>query len=73
MKLLLTVFAFAQGVMALLFALASLALMVIATREGWHALAEGLGVGTAQKLIEAVGLLAAAAGPRGCAASSPAS
>jgi hypothetical protein len=60
MKLLLQVFALAQALMAALFALASLALMAIAARVGWHALASGLDVAAAQSLIEAVGLLAAA-------------
>ena len=60
MKLLLNAFAIAQGLMAALFALASLALMVIATRAGWDAVASGLDVAAAQRLIEAVGLLAAA-------------
>jgi hypothetical protein len=60
MKLLLGAFAFAQAIMAALFALAALGLMVIATREGWKALAGGLDVNAAQALIEAVGLLAAA-------------
>lgn len=60
MKLLLAAFALAQGVMAALFALAALVLVVIAARVGWHALSEGVDVGAAQRIIEAVGLLAAA-------------
>ena len=60
MKLLLNAFALAQGLMALLFALASLALMVIAARAGWAAVGSGLDAAAAQALIEAVGLLAAA-------------
>jgi hypothetical protein len=60
MKLLLAAFAFAQGAMAFLFALASLALMAIAARVGWGAVAGGLDAAAAQTLIEAVGLLAAA-------------
>lgn len=60
MKLVLGAFAVAQGAMAALFALAALALMVIAARAGWEAVAGGLDAGAAQNLIEAVGLLAAA-------------
>lgn len=60
MKLLLGAFALAQGLMALLFALAALGLMIMAAREGWAAVASGLDGGGAQALIEAVGLLAAA-------------
>ena len=60
MKLLLSAFGIAQGLMAVLFALASLALMVIAARAGWEAVGSGLDAAAAQALIEAVGLLAAA-------------
>lgn len=60
MKPLLGAFSLAQGLMAVMFAVAGLGLMVIAARAGWEALAGGLDGGAAQALIEAVGLLAAA-------------
>ena len=55
-----SVFAFVHGVMAVLFALAALALIVVATNVAWHAFDGPLDHGAAQSLIEAVGLLAAA-------------
>jgi len=60
MKHVLRAFAAVQAVVALLFAVASLALIVIATRTGWIALAGGLDRAAAQEIIEAIGLLAAA-------------
>lgn len=60
MKLLLRVFAVIHGAMVVLFAGAALALIAIATRLGWAALAGGLDNSAAQKIIEAIGLLAAA-------------
>lgn len=60
MKLVLNGFAFVQGVMALLFGLASLVLMVVAGRTGWEAVSKGLDMEAAQQVIEAIGLLAAA-------------
>ena len=60
MKSVLPVFGFAQGVMALLFAIAGLALTYSAARTGWAAIRAGLDLEAAQQIIEAVGLLAAA-------------
>src|SRR5690349_13525811 len=60
MKPILRAFAAVQAVVALLFALASLALIVIAARTGWVALSGGLDRAAAQEIIEAIGLLAAA-------------
>lgn len=60
MKLLLTVFAFVHGCLALLFSLAALVLIALGTSVGWHGLMQGFGRGAAQEIIEAVGLLAAA-------------
>jgi len=47
--------------MAFLFACASLMLIIIASRMGWVAFFGGLDGAAAQAIIEAVGLLAAAA------------
>ena len=60
MKSVLTAFGFAQGVMALLFAVAGLALTFAAARTAWEGIAAGLDLDAAQQVIEAVGLLAAA-------------
>lgn len=60
MRLLLHAFAVVHTLMAALFAGAALALMVIAARIGWGAVASGLDRAAGQTLIEAVGLLAAA-------------
>ena len=60
MKIVLRAFALIHGLMALLFVCASLMLIVIATKTGWLAFASGLNLRTAQEIIEAVGLLAAA-------------
>lgn len=53
-------FSIVHGFMALLFAAAALALIVIATRWGMRALTGELNLEAAQAVIEAVGLLAAA-------------
>jgi len=53
-------FAFLHGLVAVLFALAALALILIAVKVGAGALAQGLSLDTAQTVIEAIGLLAAA-------------
>jgi hypothetical protein len=50
----------AHALMAVLFALAALALMVIAAWLGWAALADGLDKKAGQDMIEAVGILTAA-------------
>ncbi|WP_295426879.1 hypothetical protein [uncultured Thiodictyon sp.] len=60
MKTLRRAFSIAHGCMAILFACAALALIVIAAKIGWLAVMGGLDRGAAQAIIEAVGLLAAA-------------
>lgn len=60
MKAVLHAFALVHGLMAALFAAAALALITIAARAGWTAIAGGLGRNAALEIIEAVGLLAAA-------------
>lgn len=59
-RLLLKAIALVHAVMALLFACASGALIVMATRMGWHAVTQSFDQGGAQQVIEAIGLLAAA-------------
>ena len=60
MKALIGVFSAVHAFMALLFACAGLMLIAIAARIGWTAFYGGLDQGSAQAIIEAVGLLAAA-------------
>ena len=61
MKIVLSAFRAAQALVALLFAVASLALIVIAARTAWHALVTGgLDRAAALEIIEAIGVLAAA-------------
>ena len=60
MKILIRLFASLHAVIAALFVCASLVLIVIAARVGWHALAGDLDVGAAQDIIEAIGLIAVA-------------
>jgi hypothetical protein len=60
LKGVLSAFGVVQGVMAVLFAAASLALTLVAARTGWDAVLAGLDKDAAQEIIEAVGLLAAA-------------
>jgi hypothetical protein len=60
MKFVLSAFRAVQALVALLFAAASLALIVIAARTAWHALMSGLDRAAALEIIEAIGLLAAA-------------
>ena len=60
LKRVLTAFGLVQGAMAVLFAVASLLLTLIAARTCWDAVSAGLDVEGAQGIIEAVGLLAAA-------------
>jgi hypothetical protein len=60
MKNILRLIATIHGFMALLFGLAALTLVVIATRVAVSALGDGLDRAAAQGVIEAVGLLAAA-------------
>ena len=63
MKALLRAFAIVHALMAALFAAAALVLIAISARIAWDACADGLGQAAAQGVIEAVGLLAAAAWP----------
>jgi hypothetical protein len=60
MKLLFRAFATVHALMAVLFAVAALMLIAIATNAGWTAFRGALDRGAAQEIIEAVGLLAAA-------------
>ena len=60
MKMLMRVFGLIHGLMSLLFALGALMLIIIAARMGWSAASEGLALSSAQVVIEAVGILAAA-------------
>ena len=60
MKTLLQVYSTVHALIAVLFACAAIVLMTIATRVGWEALTAGLDLNAAQRMIEAVGLLAAA-------------
>lgn len=60
MKLLLLAFSIVHGCVAALFACAALMLITIATKMAWIAFAGGLDRASAQQIIEAIGLLAAA-------------
>jgi Ni/Fe-hydrogenase subunit HybB-like protein len=60
MKFLLRAFATLHGLVAVLFACASLMLVVIAAKIGWSGFAGDLNREAAQQIIEAIGLLAAA-------------
>jgi uncharacterized membrane protein YczE len=60
MKAFMRLFSMVHGLMAFLFACATLLLIVIAARIGWTSFAAGLDRQAAQGIIEAVGLLAAA-------------
>ncbi len=60
MKALLLGFSIIHGLMALLFAAAAVALITIAGKVGWLAVAGGLNRDAAQQVIEGLGLLAAA-------------
>ena len=60
MKAPMRLFRIVHVLMAFLFACAALILIAIAARMGWVAVIEGLDRATAQEIIEAVGLLAAA-------------
>lgn len=53
-------FAAVHALIAGLFVCASLVLIVIAARVGWHSLGSGLDAGAAQGIIEAIGLIAVA-------------
>ena len=54
------IFPLLHSLMAVLFACASVVLVIIATRVGWNAVQEGWDESAAQTIIEAIGLLAAA-------------
>lgn len=58
-KLLKRLFGFVHALIAILFACAGLMLIVFATRMGWSAFTGEMGPGAAQRIIEAIGLLAA--------------
>jgi uncharacterized membrane protein YczE len=60
MKQLLRLFAGAHAVMALLFAVAGITLMLVAGNNGWTAISGGIGTTTGEKIIEVMGILAAA-------------
>jgi len=60
LKLLMRLFSFMHGLMALLFACASFVLVAIAAHVGWGAVSAGWDEAAAQTIIEALGLLAAA-------------
>ena len=60
MKLILRAFSTVHALMALLFACAALLLIAIAARIGWTGFTAGLDQTAGQRIIEAVGLLAAA-------------
>jgi len=60
MKSVLHVLSLAHALMALLFALAALVLMAVAAKIGWSALAGDFDRNTAQQVVEAMGVLAAA-------------
>ncbi|MGI4777641.1 MAG: hypothetical protein ACRYGA_05915 [Janthinobacterium lividum] len=60
MKPFLRIYAVVHALMALLFAAASIALMVIAAHNGWIAIMDGVDATAGEAVIEAIGLLAAA-------------
>ena len=60
MKLLMLAFSIIHGCMATLFAGAALMLIAIATKAAWQGFSGGLDRASAQTIIEAIGLLAAA-------------
>lgn len=60
MKQLRGLFSVVHAFMALLFAVAAVMLVVISAKTGWTAFVAGLDASSAQQIIEAVGLLAAA-------------
>jgi len=60
LKTLLRLFAAVHALIAGLFVCASLVLVAIAARVGWHSLGSGLDAGAAQGIIEAIGLIAVA-------------
>ena len=61
MKILMRLFTYLHALIAVLFACASVLIVVIAARTGWNAVAMGLDSAAAQLIIEAIGLIAVAA------------
>ena len=61
MKILMRLFTYLHVLIAVLFACASVLIVVIAARTGWNAIAMGLDSAAAQLIIEAIGLIAVAA------------
>ncbi len=59
-RLLLRIIALTHGLMAVLFAAASVALIFMASRLGWDAVSHAADQGAPERVIEAIGLLAAA-------------
>jgi hypothetical protein len=60
MKRILAAFGVAQGLMAVLFGVAGVALTIAAARTAWEGISAGMDKEAAQSVIEAIGLLAAA-------------
>jgi hypothetical protein len=60
MKLFLRLLALLHGAIAIVLALAAVALMVVAIRTGWPAIAGGLGAESAMTILEAIGVAAIA-------------
>jgi len=60
MKKLMLSFGAIHAIIALLFTAGALFLIVIGARLGWHAAAGDIGLASAQEVIEAIGILAAA-------------
>lgn len=58
MKAIHSLFTLIHALIALMFSLASLALLWIAAMKGWDALNDGLGAATAASIVEALGVLA---------------
>lgn len=59
-RLVLVGFGLVQGFMAMLFAAAAVLLTIAAARTGWDAIQVGIDMDSAQEVIDAIGLLAAA-------------
>jgi len=60
MKQLMLAFGMVHALIALLFSVGALFLIAVGAQMGWHALDAGTGLATAQEVIEAIGILAAA-------------
>lgn len=68
MKRFLDLFPLVHALMAVVFAMASLMLLVIAARIGWDAFGAGLDRGSAASIIEALGVLVVALAVEGLVA-----